>query len=161
MRSGGQSGLCKRLMHVGRVHDSVAGTHAGLGESRVMTTRNASTSMGRGRDTLPLRPIPKQNRVVYTEQLTHLIENIFVLGRAANPLLSFSHDQGSGFAGSSRLHLCASNAVLISCSASSSTGWCDLNCMLHDSQVPRAIGMRFTILRLRFAMPAVSHSLPI
>src|SRR5271169_1428015 len=41
------------------LHDSVAGTDAGPGESCAMTTRNASTSMGRGRDTLPLHPIPK------------------------------------------------------------------------------------------------------
>ena len=41
------------------LHDSVAGTDAGPGESFAMTTWNATTSMGRGRDTLPLHPIPK------------------------------------------------------------------------------------------------------
>ena len=54
------------------LHDSVAGTHAGLGKSCAMTTRNASTSMGRRRDTLPLQPTQKQNLTVYTEELTHL-----------------------------------------------------------------------------------------
>jgi hypothetical protein len=41
------------------LHDSVAGTDAGPGKGCAMTTQNASTSMGRGRDTLPLHPIPK------------------------------------------------------------------------------------------------------
>ena len=36
-----------------------------------MTTWNATTSMGRGRDTLPLHPIPKTNLAVYTKVLTH------------------------------------------------------------------------------------------
>jgi len=53
---------------------------------------------------------------------------------------------------SSRLHLCASNAALISASASSSIGWCEPNCILHDSQMPMAIGVRFTILRLGLGM---------
>jgi hypothetical protein len=37
----------------------VARTDAGPGESCTMTTPNASTSMGRGRGTLPLHSIPK------------------------------------------------------------------------------------------------------
>ena len=37
-----------------------------------MTTRNVSTSMGRGRTPFPCTPSQKQNLAVYTEELTHL-----------------------------------------------------------------------------------------
>jgi len=53
------------------LHDSVAGTDAGLGESFAMTTWNATTSMGRGRTPFPYTPSQKQNLAVYTKVLTH------------------------------------------------------------------------------------------
>jgi hypothetical protein len=57
------------------LHDSVAGTNAGPGESCVMRAQNLSTSLGerRGNCPLPSRTHPqKLNLAVYTEELTHL-----------------------------------------------------------------------------------------
>ena len=53
------------------LHDSVARSDTGPGEICTMTTPNASTSMGRGRDALPLHPIQKHNLAVYTKIWTH------------------------------------------------------------------------------------------
>jgi len=57
-----------------------------------MTTRNASTSMGRGRGTFPCTPSQKQNLAVYTKVLTHpTVIFASVLGALLqNVLLSFA-----------------------------------------------------------------------
>src|ERR1700751_6310999 len=59
------------------LHDSLAGTDAGLGEKYTMNAHRTSTEMGWGRGTAPFpRPHPqKQNAAVYTKVWTHLIVN--------------------------------------------------------------------------------------
>ena len=42
------------------LHDSVAGTNAGTGESRAMKAQNLSTSLGEGRDAAPSLAHPSQ-----------------------------------------------------------------------------------------------------
>ena len=55
------------------LHDSVARTDAGLGESCVMKAQNPLYIAGRGKGRCPSRTHPqKQNLIVYTEELTHL-----------------------------------------------------------------------------------------
>ena len=49
-------------------HHSVAGTDAGPGESFAMTTWNATTSMGRGRDTPPPAPHPENKTWPFTQK---------------------------------------------------------------------------------------------
>src|ERR1700757_3937568 len=57
------------------LHDSLAGTDAGLGEKYTMNAHRTSTEMGWGRGTAPFpRPHPqKQNAAVYTKVWTHLV----------------------------------------------------------------------------------------
>jgi hypothetical protein len=50
---------------------------------------------------------------------------------------------------SNRLHLCLLNCIFMSVSASSSRGCLEWNCILHASHTPMAMGVSFTILRLR------------
>ena len=53
------------------LHDPLAGTNAGTGESSVM--KRDLYSAGQGKERLPLQPHPKnKTRAVYTEELTHL-----------------------------------------------------------------------------------------
>jgi len=61
----------------------------------------------------------------------------------------------SGLASTER-HLWLSNCAQSSASASSSAGWLELNCKLHRSQIPRAMGVRFTTRRSRFGMALLS-----
>ena len=53
-------------------------------------------------------------------------------------------------------HLWLSNCSQSSASASSSADSLELNCKLHRSQIPRAIGVRFTTRRSRFGMALLS-----
>jgi hypothetical protein len=53
------------------LHDSVARSDTGPGEICTMTTPNASTSMGRGRDTLPLHP--KNTTWPFTQKSRHTL----------------------------------------------------------------------------------------
>src|SRR5246500_5070318 len=56
------------------LHDSLAGTDAGLGEKYTMNAHRTSTEMSWGRETPPFpRPHPQeQNAAVYTKVWTHL-----------------------------------------------------------------------------------------
>ena len=66
------------------LYDSMAGSNAGPGESRVMKAQNLSTSLGEGRDAAPslahLSQNQKLNLAVYTEELTHLTLSNHLIG---------------------------------------------------------------------------------
>src|SRR5246127_3656176 len=60
------------------LHDSLAGTDAGLGEKYTMNAHRTSTEMSWGRETAPFpRPHPQeQNAAVYTKVWTHLYRGL-------------------------------------------------------------------------------------
>jgi Transposase, Mutator family len=58
------------------LHDSVARADAGLRESGAMRSQNPSTGMWAGEGYPPCTLSPSQNRVVYTEELTHLSNSV-------------------------------------------------------------------------------------